>query len=203
MNYLSIVSAVLLIVFLTNAAMADDLNAPDYRGDPLSVNVHYTGEASSGFVSLVNFSSVDDTDPSTFLYDIFPSEIISGENGRYIFEVPNFVDEMPIKYLRIQLTWQNVTTPPLGVNSEGVEGTSPVPGVVTFASNPLVFTQPDGGYQYFDLEYRPNPDYETISVQLAQDAVLVQAVIDSVSVPEPASLGLLLVGSLFAVRTKL
>lgn len=90
-----------------------------------------------------------------------------------------------------------------GVDSTGFEGSTPVPGLVTFASTPLVFTQPDGGYQYFDLEYRPNPDYETITVQVADGAQLVQVMIDSVSVPEPATIGLLAFGTLAMLRKRI
>jgi hypothetical protein len=132
-----------------------------------------------------------------------PPGFVFSDNARYVFDVPNFVDEMPIKYLRIQLTWEGTTAPPLGVDSTGFEGSTPVSGLVTFASTPLVFTQPDGGYQYFDLEYIPNPDYETITVQVADGAQLVQVVIDSVSVPEPATIGLLAFGTLAMLRKRI
>lgn len=177
----------------------DDLNPPPYRGQPLSVYTHWSADA-SGLLSLDQFSWVDDNDPSTYLSSIPPSVFMDPANGTYDFRIPNFVDDLPIKYLRIQLTWTGTTQPPLSLVSTGFDGTNLVPGVVTSASTPLVFTQPDGGYQYFDLEYRPNPDYELIHIQLPADAFLVQVVTDSIStVPEPATLGLLMCGCAIAV----
>lgn len=183
-------------------ALGDDINPPPYRGGPLSVYTHWTPDA-SGLLSLDQFSSVDDNDPSTYLTPFPPTVGMDPATGIYDFRIPNFVDEMPIKYLRIQMTWTGTTQPPLSLSSQGLDGGNIVPGVITLASNPLVFTQPDGGYQYFDFEYSPNPDWEQIHVQLPPDALLTQVVIDSIStIPEPASAGLLALGSLIALRRR-
>ena len=194
---LSLVWTTLGVVALSWApAHGDDRNPPSYRGEPLSVYTHWSADASS-LLSLDEFSWVDDNDPSTYLSSIPPYVGMDPATGTYDFRIPNFVDELPIKYLRIQLTWTGTTQPPLSLVSTGFDGSNPVPGVVTSASTPLVFTQPDGGYQYFDIEYKPNPDFEQIRVQLPPDAFLDQVVIDSIStVPEPAALGLLICGGL-------
>lgn len=177
-------------------AHGDDRNPPPYRGEPLSVHAHWLVDPSGLFV-LSEFSWADDDDPSTYLSPLTPSVLIDPAAGVYGFEVPNFVDELPIKLLRIQLTWTGTTQPPLFLASIGIDGGNAVPGVVTFASTPLVFTQPPGGYQYFDIEYKPNPDFEQIRVQLPPDVSLDQVVIDSIStVPEPAASGLLIWGGM-------
>lgn len=116
--------------------------------------------------------------------------------GTYNFRIPNFIDELPLKLLRLHLTWIGTTQPPLSVSGIGYDGGVPYPHTGLSASNPLVFTQPDGGYQYFDLKFEPNPDFESLFVHLAPDALLVQAVVDSISIPEPASLALLGAGVL-------
>ena len=180
-----------------NAARGDDLNPPTWRGGPLSVYAHWSADA-SGLLSLDQFSSVDDNDPSTYLHPLLPSTpVVPTTSNIYQFQLPNFVDELPIKYMRVQLTWIGTTQPPIYLISVGQDGINSIPGVITFTSSPLVFTQPDGGYQYYDIEFRPNPDFERVHVQLPPDGLLVQVVIDTIStVPEPATIGLLALGGL-------
>lgn len=178
-------------------ARGDDLNPPFYRSQPLSVFAHWTPDA-TGALLLDQFNSVDDSDPSTYLHPIPPSSPVLPDSANvYQFQLPNFVDEMPIKFLRVQLTWTGTTQPPINIFSDALEPGQLVPGITTFASNPLVFTQPDGGYQYFDIEFHPNPDFERVHVHLPPDGQLTQVVIDTVStVPEPAMAGVMVVGCL-------
>jgi len=191
------------IVFSCSSVFGDDLNPPSYRGSPLSVSAEWQLLAGTTSLSLTNYNSVDDSDPSTYLYPIQPTVFMDPAVGNYDFRLPNFVDELPIKYLRLQLTWTGTTQPPISLLSNGWDGTNLIPGVVTFVSSPLVFTQPDGGYQYFDIEFRPNPDYELVSVHLPPDGLLTQVVIDTVStVPEPVTLGLMALGGMGIIRRK-
>jgi len=192
---------ILIILLVSSFVLADDLNPPSYRGGPLSVHTHWLADA-SGQLYLDQFFSVDDADPTaTYLYPLQPTVFMNPTTGIYDFRIPNFVDELPLKLLRLQLTWIGTTMPPLGVSALGNDNYQWLPGVVTFISSPLVFTQPDGGYQYFDIEFKPNPDWETINIQLSPDAQLVQVVIDSIStIPEPATMGLLAFGSIAVMR---
>lgn len=186
-----------LTIFVLSVSLvtADDINPPAYRGEPLSVYAHWKAEA-SGLLILDQFQWVDDNDPSTTLTPFQPIVNFDPGTGGYDFRIPNFIDELPIKYLRLQLTWVGTTQPPIAVSGVGYDGGQVYPGAVS-ASTPLVFTQPDGGYQYFDFQFKPNPDFETLQVHLAPDALLVQVVVDSIStVPEPATLGLFGLGGL-------
>lgn len=196
-------AAIMLLIVLSAPVSADDLNPPDYRGLPLSVFVHWAGTGGSLHEPIWNW--VDDNDPSTYIEPGFvPSLTIVPDPYGYSLEIPNIVDELPLKKLRIQLTWQGTTQPPISISAEGFDGGVIVPGIVTGITNPLVFTQPDGGYQYFDIEFRPNPDFEILHVNLPQNAKLVQVVVDSIStVPEPATVGLLALGSVVTMRRRL
>lgn len=193
----------LVLALSWTSAYGDDLNPPDYRGDPLSVYAHWSADA-SGVLIMDQFSWVDDGDPATFLHPLQPSiQVPPPTSGIYQFQLPNIVDELPIKYMRVQLTWTGTTQPPVNVFSEAMDGIQLIPGILTYASGPLVFTQPDGGYQYFDFEFRPNPDFERINVQLPPDALLVQVVVDTVStVPEPTTLIFLSAGALAMARRR-
>ncbi len=189
------------LLFMCGAALGDDLNPPPYRGAPLSVFAHWNADA-SGALMLNQFSWVDDNDPLTTLTQFQPIVSFDPTLSVYDFRIPNFIDQLPIKFLRIQLTWAGTSQPPISLSSDGFDGVSVAPGVLTFASGPLVFTPGPGGYQYFDFEYQPNPDFETIHVQLPPDGLLVQVVIDSISIPAPTSFAVLALGGLAVIRRR-
>lgn len=182
------------IIAQSNFVFADDLNPPSYRGNPLSVYAHWNDTTG---LQNPDWSWVEDSDPSTYLYPGSPSlSLMSGTTNVYTLIVPNFIDEMPLKLLRLQLTWVGTTSPPVSISGLGFDGSDVSNGIVTFASTPLVFTQPDGGYQYFDMEFRPNPDLERLDFIIAPGAELVQVVFDSISIPEPTSIAMLVFGGL-------
>lgn len=187
-------AAATVLAFSWSSARGDDLNQPPYRGDPLSVYAHWNLLAGTTFLDLTQWSSVDDTDPSTTLYPNFtPTPQVQPNGGIYQFQLPNWVDNMPVKYLRLQLTWTGTTQPPINLFSEGLDGVNLITAAVTFASIPVV--QPNGVYQYFDLEFHPNLDFERVHVELPANNYLTQTVIDTVStVPEPATLTVLALG---------
>jgi len=194
------VIALSVFVFSSTLSLADDLTPPTYRGDPLSVHAHWNYIPGSTILNLTNWSSVDDNDPSTYLYPNFtPNPQITPNNGIYQFQVPNWVDNLPVKYLRLQLTWGGTTASPINIFSQGLDGVNPLVATLAFSSTPQILTS--GVYQYFDLVFQPNPDFERVNVQLPANNYLTQAVIDTVStVPEPATLVMLGLGALSLIR---
>jgi len=197
-----VLAAVIGVIFSGSAVLGHDITPPPYRGAPLSVYAHWNLVAGSTTLNLTNWSSQDDTDPTTYLYPNFttPNPQVTPNGGSYDFQIPNWVDNMPIKYLRLQMTWVGTTQSPLNILTQGLDGVNPVVGNITFASTPIILTS--GVYQYFDFEYKPNPDFERIHVTLPGNNYLIQTVVDSVStIPEPATLALLGIGGL-AMRYK-
>jgi hypothetical protein len=181
-----------------NTAFADDLNPPPYRGGPLSVYAHWNQIPGTTILDLTSWNSVDDTDPATYLYPNFTPNIqVIPTNGVYDFQIPNWVDDLPIKYLRLQLTWQNNLLPPLNIFSQGLDGVNPLVGQIVYTSPLQIDAAALKAYQYYDLIYKPNPDFERIHIDMLPDSVLTQVVVDSIStVPEPATLLLLALGGL-------
>lgn len=194
--------ALSVFVFSSTLSLADDLTPPLYRGNPLSVHAHWNYVPGSTILNLTSWSSVDDSDPTTTLYPNFtPNPQIIPSAGFYQFQIPNWIDNLPVKYLRLQLAWGGTTQSPLTISSQGLDGVNPVAATVTFASTPQILTS--GVYQYFDLEYQPNPDFERVNVQLPANNYLTQVVIDTVStVPEPATTSLLGLGAVALIQRK-
>ena len=196
------------IVALTfNVTLGDDLNPAPYRGDPLSVYAHWqldpagTNSLVLDPTDLTQFNSVDDSDLTTFLDPLPVSAVVTGPD--YQFDLPNFVDDLPIKYMRLQVTWLNDLTPPPIVGLSAYDPTGTVTSSVVFSS-PVLTVDPAAGifYQYHDIEFKPNPDFERWII-ISPNSQLVQVVADTVStVPEPATMMLLGLGSLLLRKRK-
>jgi hypothetical protein len=199
-HVLTILAVALVVPW--SVATADDLTPPPYRGGPLSVSAQWNYIPGSTILNLTNWSSVDDNDASTNLYPNFtPTSQVIPNNGIYQFQLPNWVDNMPIKYLRLQLAWGGTTASPINIFSQGLDGVNPVVANLVFTSAPQILTS--GIYQYFDFTFGPNPDFERVNVQLPANNYLTQAVIDTVStVPEPATLSMLALGGLTLLRAR-
>jgi hypothetical protein len=190
-------AAVVGMLFLWSGAFGDDLTPPPYLNNPLSVHAQWNLVPGSTILNLTNWNSVDDSDPSTNLYSQFlPSQTVQPNGDIYQLQLPNWVDQMPVKYMRLQLTWMGTTQSPINLFSEGLDGVNLISGVITFSS-PVQTISPNLTYQYFDFEFHPNLDFERVHVQVAPNGLLSQIVIDTVStVPEPVTLLLLGLGGL-------
>jgi hypothetical protein len=215
--------ALLVIGCSCLSAGADDLNPPNYRGLPRSTSAEWdflTAQPTNNIqpdgtsVPLV----VGDAAPlldAAFVGDPHPSGSIFGgtsvawtgaiSNGGYlatgpssvgrglVFNVPNWIDQEPLKRLRVQVTYQGPAPSTtvfgfLGVPGSSDNVTETFIGRVTATSPSL----PAGmSYFYDDWECRPNPDWEQVVINVDEGTFVDQVVIDSVSyVPEPAGVAL-------------
>jgi len=202
-----------VIALFVAPVMADDLFPPGFRGDPLSYHAHWDAFQNGDFNAFYpDFeSSVPGPDPGDMLHDGFfthldfaPSEgwamapggggfFNAAEDSTFVANVVNWLDDEPIKFLRIQVTYLDdiLNGPPTIL---GVEGFAPVTGGGPYVSTGPVDSfsgpglTPGTEYFYEDWIIEPNPDWEQIEFFLPQGTIIEQLVIDSVSVPEPATL---------------
>lgn len=221
------VSFLLVMASSCLSAIADDLNAPSYRGLPRSTSAEWdflTDQPTNNIqpdgtsVPLVVGDVAAQLD-AAFVGDPHPSGSRFGgatvawtpsiSNGGYlatgissvdrglVFNVPNWIDQEPLKRLRVQVTYQG-PAPTTGVfGSLGVPGSSD--GVVEQFVGRVTDTSPSlpAGLSYFydDWTCRPNPDWEQVVIYMSEGTFVDQVVIDTVSyVPEPSSVALGLCG---------
>jgi MYXO-CTERM domain-containing protein len=218
-------SALLVIGSSCLSAVADDLNPPDYRGLPRSTSAEWdflTDQPTNNIqpdgtsVPLVvgDFQAQLD---AAFTGDPHPSGNRFGgttvawtgtiSNGGYlatgvssidrglVFNVPNWIDQEPLKRLRVQVTYQGPAPTTEVIGALGVPGSSDNVTEVFIGRVPGTSPNLPAGMLYFydDWEVRPNPDWEQVVIRMAEGTFVDQVVIDSVSyVPEPsaAALGL-------------
>ena len=136
--------------------------------------------------------------PSIYPLSQQQPEVFGDENIIDIL-LPNFIDELPMKMMRIQMLFD------APVNAEDifviVDGFDSVAGTVpgnlvggSFGSHDV--------WHYMDFEIFPNPDEERIFIEHFFPERLMTVIVDTVSIPEPASLGLLglVTGGTFFLR---
>lgn len=184
---------------MTSAALADDFAPPWFRGEQLSIQAEWewaSPPADLFFMAPDVFIPVGGT-VGGVLYPGFPTHaevefpadwrwlLGDGDGGltptnpngaNIIFNVQNWVDEEPIKYLRIQITHQGL--PPQVVSVTGF-----LPGTPGAFDGGLTI---DDQHFYSDWRMLPNPSWEQVVVNVPFGTVLDEVVIDSVSVPAPA-----------------
>ena len=215
-----VVAAMLAAAPATSHASFDGAGeAPDYRFAPLSVYADFDGTGSGPHSSDTLpsspsvFASFHDGNPDHQLYwDVEPGLMLADSpDGGFIITVdlPNFVDELPEKHLRVHIWWTGLADDLTFPEVAEVTGISDVDGsgagtAQHAGSSPVQpFTQPDGGYQYHDWILFPNPDWESISISVPEGLEIDRIVVDTVSIPEPTTLGLLGAGAaVFLLRRR-
>lgn len=124
-----------------------------------------------------------------------------GSANSYIdFVLPNWVDFEPVKHFRLQVAglWSPAPLPsttflsaidnqPGNVTAQFVgDGVSPL--AVSFEF-----------HRYFDWDLFPNPDSEEFRLIVPPNAVINQVVIDTISIPEPTGLVMIVLGCCTAI----
>jgi len=110
------------------------------------------------------------------------------------FQIENWEDIEPVKFLRIQVTYGGPTP---SISSIGaIHQTDPVTivptGTTSFSTNQILF----------EYEIHPNPFFELFELEIPVGGSVDQVVVDTISMPEPATLSLLALGGLAALRRR-
>lgn len=185
---LAFVSCIVLLIAGTAGAGIFD---PGYRGDDNSVHAVFSW---AGYPGEPWFTEIFETGDS--IYPLYPMPPVAFDDGlTTTIILPNFIDELPEKLMRIQLYFDGP------VLAEDIF-------IDVFALDPMpVLWDIVGGSagisnaHFFDIEIHPNPDFEEILIfgnplGNVVPGNLLMIEIDTVSVPEPATLLLLGLGGL-------
>lgn len=198
----------LVVLLFSSAVIAGTTDiAPVYRGTAHSLHVKYESPGQNEWYLTVFDEGVNPTYPLSSFQESFLEET-KDDSIDYMIELPNYIDQEPIKFIRIQLSFNyEVSSDDLEIVVSG--GVSAVPGIITGGS-------PSGSatHHYFDIELRPNPEFENIGIFWTQDesagadsiddpTLLTQIEIDTISIPEPATIAILALGSLGLIRKRL
>ena len=174
---------------------------PDYRGAPNSVFAVFEPTDTTAGFSLVDFDPVGDEFP---LADVEP-----GFDGE-AFVIPNFIDPLPVKLMRISLECFTSTCGGIQGNDiiiTPVDDFQAIEDISFLGSGQVLNGQSDvTGSVFFDFRILPNPDWETVFIPNLAGAEIERITIDTVSrVPLPAALplfALALAGLGFAARRR-
>jgi hypothetical protein len=208
MKTTSLFAFCIVSVVSINTLSADDTVPPPWRGGPLSTVAEWdfltpsSGVADGQSVTPVvgnsggtpQASAGDGLTWGTFFDG--NGGWSGGETGGIMtFTIPNWIDEEPLKLISIQLTYQRgqgevfvsdiTANDPLGID-----------GIVNTDVDETSIDPPTAAlfHRVETWEIRPNPDNEIIFVTIPPGSILGQAVIDTISIPEPSSLVLVALG---------
>ncbi len=212
----------LATILICVSAYADNFAPPSWAGRPLSYHAEWAF-GSSGDLSNPDSESGGGPVNSEFLYDQFSThidydgpgwvwDVADGDGGitkpsggSFGINTINWVDELPLKYVRVQLTY---TGPAPDVpHAQGYSfdlyhggGGATTTDHGLFASDPPVFV--DANHAYWDITMIPNPDWEQIVVNVPQGTIIDQIVVDTISIPEPSTMTALAMDACFVLRRR-
>ncbi|KKM01895.1 hypothetical protein LCGC14_1789840 [marine sediment metagenome] len=195
------------------SARADDFAPPPWtRGAPLSTSVEW-----EFLTSVVSHFPSDGTEVPLIMGDFTgppaasvhadpgfpPTWSIGDGDGEWTagtgpfsmeFELGNWVDDEPVKFMRIQVTFAGSapTVTSLGAINDGDFVLGVHVGTTAFSATHVLF----------EYEFHPNPDFELLTLEIPAGSSIDQVVVDTISMPEPATLALLAIGVLAALRPR-
>jgi hypothetical protein len=209
--------AVLGLVFMAAPAFAEDLTPPAWRdvqnpGTTLQQwEFNTPGDPIGDGSRLAYVYRPDGTDvpqvwgngapPSGFGIPVAVTENMSwippgavmalgGDDVFISLVVPNIVDEEPWKLARVQITGQWIIDPIISFVDVEKHGQT----VVWTEFAPQISI--GGQHMYRDFRIEPNPDWEVFRIELGANTIIDQIIVDTLSIPEPATMSLLAIGGL-------
>ena len=206
----------MVATLLVPAALADDLNPPDWRGDPGSTFQHWTFDAQPEEMSAI-VPDIDQNpfgDPLIIDNEANDSEWLDTFEGRqgvwnaywdFWIDLPNDPEPRPLKEILVQFTyyyddptgWDNGR--PIIDDVFVTAGTAEVGVVEEYELGDNWY------YSQWHIRIEPNPDFESLHVIADDDyseLYFDQIVIDTICIPEPASLSLLGLAAVALLRRR-
>lgn len=204
---------IIVVSLLSTSALADDFAPPPWvRGDPLTTATEweFLSDANSHTLAdgntvplvqggygppTVSISGAPGNEPTWSIGD-GDGQWTASANGpmNMYFEIGNWLDLEPVKYLRIQVTYN---------------GSAPsVSSISALHQSEFVTVTPTGTTSFsttqilFEYEMNPNPFFEVFTLETPAGASIDQVVIDTISTPEPATMSLLALGALTVMRRR-
>ena len=220
--------AFFLLLATNGAVLADDLFPPPWRGQPRTTLAEWDFVTAAnptppdgGLIPVIGDSG--GVPMATMESDLAWDPAFNGSwhtrpeppvliNTFVYLDIPNWIDQEPVKFVQIQITAQprfiapGIIEMPYVVDVGGISGgtgvghTSQLLNAVELEIDPL-----NGIWHRTELwQIRPNPDEEAITLDIPPDSLLTQIVVDTIStVPEPSAAALaviVLVGTVVAGR---
>ena len=187
-----VISSVLLTtaVMLVRAGPASALsNDPDYRGDSNYVHAIFDWDSPSAWDT-----TLFEIGPSNYQLD--PTVPAASDDGlNTVIDLPNFIDPLPFKLMRIQMFFDGPVSGEL-ITAEITAFDPQGPTLVSLVGS----SGPGESFEhYLDFEIFPNPDREQITIIGNSNANilpgnLLTIEVDTISLPEPATLMVLALG---------
>lgn len=187
----------LTLLIVPSISRGDDFNPPPWRGvGPFSTVQAWdfnpppqNPAPPDGAPTLQQYGNSGGVPTVTFLNMHFTT---SGPDGGWVpndpaggaMDVfcPNWIDNEPLKYIRVQITAiGNPNTPPVISGVDGTQGS----GAVTAGQPISPLTPADPIHFWQDWAIQPNPYFENIHINVPADMFVTQLVVDTISFPEP------------------
>lgn len=112
------------------------------------------------------------------------------------FQIENWEDIEPVKFLRIQVTYGG-SAPSISSIGAIHQSINPVT-IVHTGTTPFSTTQ-----LLFEYEMYPNPFFELFELEIPVGGSVDQVVVDTISMPEPATLSVLALGGLAVLKRRI
>ena len=127
----------------------------------------------------------------------------TGDASTIAFNVENWIDQEPLKNIVIQMTyWGNNSPVVIYVTGQELAGTPEEYDVNGFPNPILPSFRWDANHIVEFWIVEPNPDWEQIVIGVPVGTELDEVVIDTISLPEPATLILLTLGAVAVLQRR-
>lgn len=212
MNRQLCILALALFAFSGHPTFAEDLQPPKYRFEPFSTvagwdflteqvdwirpdaNVPLWVGDSAGllqekFGANAPFPAAAPFGDVSYIHDLGGGYVggSSGDGG-LVFVIPNHLEGLPIKRLRVQVTYQGAEPPTAVEGYEGIPGSSIDTHELQVRRVPVNDPRlaPGNAFFYDDWLIHPSPTWEQVFVFLPTKTILLAVVIDSVMETPPS-----------------